>query len=226
MATKKNKGGDTLVDIVEVTGKAQSIFDQYQKIIVWGGGALILLIAAFLAYKFIYQEPREKEAKEQMFQAEYQFARDSFALALTNPGGGYEGFLGIIEKYNGTSAANLANYYVGVSYLHLGKIDAAISYLQDFDPGGKVTPIMKLGLLGDAYSEKSDFARAISYYKQAGSTSENEALSPYYLMKLGLLQENQGKSEDALKTYQQIKTKYPNSTEGKEVDKYITRING
>lgn len=226
MSTRRKKADDTLVDIVEVSGKAQNIFERYQKFIVYGGGALLVLLAAFIAYKFLYQVPRENEAKEQMYQAEYQFARDSFALALTNPGGGFEGFLGIIEKYSGTASANLANYYSGVAYLHLGKVDAAISYLEDFKPGGKVTPIMKLGLLGDAYSEKSDFDRALSYYKQAANATDNEVLSPYYLMKLGLLQENQGKNEEALKTYEQIKSKYPNSTEGKEIDKFITRISG
>ena len=43
-------------------------------------------------------------------------------------------------------------------------------------------------------------------------------------MKAGKLLEMNGKYEDALKAYRQIKEKYPESGEGRTIDKYIARV--
>ena len=222
---KNTKKDETLVDLVEVTEQAQDFFERNQRVLTIVGAVLILLVGGFFAYKYLIQMPKEKEAAEQMFQAEYQFSLDSFALALTNPGGGFEGFLDIIENYKGTKAANISNYYAGVSYLHLGQVDAAIDYLSDFRPSGQITPIMKYGVLADAYSEKGDFGNARSNYQKAISMGDNDLLTAHYMMKLGLLNEKEGDTDKALTLYQEIKEKYPNSVEGRDIEKYIARVN-
>jgi tetratricopeptide (TPR) repeat protein len=227
MSTRKkstSKADDTLVDIVEVREQASDFFSRYQSYVIGGVGALVLLVGGWFAYENLYKAPRQVEAVEQMFQAQMQFERDSFSLALTNPGGGYQGFLDIIENYKGTPAANLANYYAGVAYLNLGQFDAAIDYLKDFSPAGEVLPSMKAGALGDAYAEKGDLKQAMSQYKKAASSKNNEAITPYYLKKVGLLHEYNGEKADALKAFQQIKDEYPNSTEGRDIEKYIARV--
>ena len=221
----RNKKDETLVDLVEVTESAQDFFERNSKVFSIVAGALLLLVGAFFAYKYLIQAPKDQEAREQMFQAEFQFAQDSFALALTNPGGGFEGFLDIIENYSGTKASNISNYYAGVSYLRLGQVDAAIDYLTDFNPAGEFTPIMKYGVLADAYSEKGDFSSAMSNYEKAIAQGDNELLTAHYMMKLGLLNEKEGNNEKALSIYQNIRSKYPNSVEGRDIDKYIARIN-
>jgi tetratricopeptide (TPR) repeat protein len=184
---------------------------------------LVIILGGYLFYKFGIQGPKEQNAETAMYRAEQQFARDSFALALENPGGGFEGFLDIIDNYSGTDAANLANYYAGVSYLNLGRFEAAIEYLNDFSPAGNVTPAMKNGALGDAYSELGEFDNALSAYKKAAD-SKNEFLSPYYLKKYGLLSEKQGDKEAALEAFQKIKKDYYDSSEALDIDKYIARV--
>lgn len=226
---KRNQRGrkqqeETLVDIVEARDQAQSFIDQNQNVILGALAIVLVAVGGWLAYKNFYQTPRQQEAVEQMYQAQFQFDRDSFALALTNPGGGYEGFLGIIENYGGTPAANLANYYAGISYLQLGKFDAAISYLEDYKPDGQVTPITTYGALGDAYSEQGDFGKALSLYKKAANTEDNDILTPYYLKKIGMLNEKEGNLDAARKAYAEIKEKYANSTVGKDIDKFVERV--
>jgi tetratricopeptide (TPR) repeat protein len=227
MATRKKstrKADETLVDIVEVREQASDFFSRYQYHVLGAVGALVLLVGGWFAYNNLYKAPRQTEAVEQMFQAQMQFERDSFALALTNPGGGYQGLLDIIQNYSGTPAANLAHYYAGVSYLNLGQYDAAIDYLKDFSPAGAVLPSMKAGALGDAYAEKGDLKQAMSQYKKAASSNKNEAITPYFIKKVGLLHEYNGEKADALKAYQQIKDEYPNTPEGRDIDKYIARV--
>jgi tetratricopeptide (TPR) repeat protein len=225
MATRKKsvkKADETLVDIVEVKEQAEDFFEQYRTIILGGLTLLVVVVGGWFAYNNFYKMPRQNEAVEQMFQAQQQFEKDSFQLALTNPGGG-KGFLDIIEGYKGTPAANLAHYYAGIAYLNLGQYDAAIDYLKDFSPAGEVLPAMKSGALGDAYSEKGDFSAAMSYYKKAAG-EENELLTPYYLKKVGMLHERDGDFQAAKKAYQQIKDDYPNSPDGRDIDKYIIRV--
>ena len=214
---------ETLIDIVEVSESASDFFERNQNIIFGVLGAIALFVGGFFAYKTFFKMPKEREAAEQMFQAELQFERDSFELALLNPGGGYSGFLDIIDEYSGTDVDNIASYYAGICYLHLGKFDAAVSYLEDFDPAGDITPIMKHGALGDAYSELGNFDRAISEYRKAANAEDNAFLTPYYLKKLGLLYEHQGNAKSAVSVFKEIKEDYAKSQDGFNIDKFIER---
>lgn len=221
---RNKKQEDTIVDLVEARGQAQDFFQRNQLMVIAVAAGLAILVGGYLVYHFLYLAPREKQAIEQMYRAEFQFSRDSFALALENPGGGFDGFLDIIDNYGGTKTSNTAKYYAGVSYLNLGRYESAIDYLRDFSAKGTIASITKYGALGDAYSELGELDKAYSNYKKSINAGENELLSPYYLMKLGMLYENQGALDKALEAYSDIKEKYPGSSEGQDIDKYIRRV--
>ncbi len=97
-----------ILDLTEVREEVQDFWGHYQNLILGVIGGIILIFGGWYAYKHLYQEPRQQKAVEQMFQAELMFEKDSFNLALTNPGGGFSGFLDIINSYSGTKAANLS----------------------------------------------------------------------------------------------------------------------
>lgn len=222
MAKRKSnkKQEETLVDLVEVKESAQDFLESHQKLVLGIGLVIILLIGGYLAYKYAYMGPREKQAAEQIFKAQQQFERDSFALALESPGEGYDGFLNIIDNYGGTKIANTAKYYAGISYLNLGRFDDAISYLESFSPAGEILPITKYGALGDAYAELNDFDKAIQMYKKASQVKGNDFLTPYYLKKLGLLEKKQGNSKAAEEAFSRITEEFGSSDIAKEVEQY------
>jgi len=223
MSRRKNtKQDETLVDLVEAKESAQGFIEKNQFLVLGAILGVLLLVGGILAYSLLYKAPREKKAASAMYKAEEQFSRDSFALALENPGGGFDGFLDIIDNYNGTKTANLAKYYAGISYLNLGVYETSIEYLESFSPGGDVLPITKYGALADAYSEMNDFDKAIGLYEKAVNTTKNDLLTPYYLKKLGLLQQKQGNNEAAQKAFMRLKNEYPDSSEGQMADKYLS----
>jgi tetratricopeptide (TPR) repeat protein len=156
--------------------------------------------------------------------AEQYFEKDSFNLAL-NGDGNYLGFLDIIDDYSITPQAKLARYYAGLSYLYLGQFDDAIDYLKGFKTKDILLKPVAHGSLGDAYLEKGEKDKALNQYEKAISSSDNEMTTPLYLMKAGKLLESMSKMEKALQCYTKVKEKYPTTTEGRVVDKYIARVN-
>lgn len=197
--------------------------ERYSKTITGVVAGILVLVALYMVYSYLYKQPLEKEAAESLFQAQAQFERDSFALALTNPGSGYQGFLDISDRYSSTKAGNLANYYAGISYLHLGEYEAALDHLKDFSPTGDITPTMKQGAMGDAYSELDNYDEAIKRYKRAASF-KNEYLAPFYLLKKGRLEMALERYDASLKTFQELKADYPQSTFASSAEKYISMV--
>lgn len=215
---------EQLVNVVEQTQQAQDFLEKNGNLLFGILAAAVLVIGGIFAYNNFYKLPQQKEAIQQMAQAQYQFERDSFSSALTNPGGGFMGFLDIIDNYGGTPAGNAAKYYAGVSYLNLGKHQAAIDYLEQFSADGEILPIMKYGAIGDAHAELNDLGTALGYYEDAVAAGGIEALQAYYLQKIGMLNEKQGNYAAALSAYQKIKTDYPTSPAGRDIEKYIMRV--
>ena len=221
---KQKQADETLYDVAGATKDAADYFESNKALVLGVIGGLVLLIGGFFGYNTFVKQPQENTAKEAIFRAEQQFQRDSFALALDNPGGGYEGLLDIIDNYSGTETANLAKLYAGISYLNVGRYEDAISYLESYSPAGAISPILKNGNLGDAHSELGDFDKALSFYDKAVSASEDALLTPYYLYKAGLLAKRNGDSAKSKSYLQKIKDKYPNSEEGTKVDRLLANL--
>lgn len=223
MAKRKveNKPDETILDIVEARDNISDYINNNKGLVFGIIGAIVLLVAGYFIYKYAVVGPKEKAAVTAMSKAQEQFAKDSFALALENPGEGFEGFVDIIENYSGTATANTAKYYAGVSYLNLGRYQDAIDMLEGVKAKGEVLPVMKNGNLGDAYSENGDFNKAISFYKKATTAKENNFLTPYYLNKLALLEIKNGNVAEAQKIFTNIKNKYPDSPVASEVEKFL-----
>ncbi len=197
-----------------------------QTLFLYAIGVLIALLVGYGVYKYLIVAPKQQEAVAAMWHAQSLFERDSFRMALENPGGGFDGFQTLADKYSGTPAGSTASYYAGICYLQLGDFDNAIKYLEDSSPKGELLPAVRHGALGDAYSEKKDFNAALKHYDEAVDASDNEVLAAYYLKKLGMLHEYQKNNDAALKAYERLRTDYPSQTsqEWREVEKYIYRV--
>ncbi len=219
---KKHKQVDNLVEVESALTKSEQFLETNQKLIAIVIGAIVVVAAGYLGTRKFYIEPRGKEAQEQMFMAQNYFAKDSFNLAL-NGDGNNPGFLDIIDEFGSTKAGNLAKYYAGISYLHMGKFDNAISYLKKFSSDDLLLGPISVGAQGDAQLELGKTEKALDLYTQAYKMNNNQLTTPIYMLKAGELLENSNKREDAIKLYETIKEKFPDSNEGRNIDKYIAR---
>ena len=223
MAKKNVRQTDNLKELESALTRTEQFIEDHQKILSYITGGVILLVILFLGFKKFYLLPKQKEAQSQMFMAEDYFEKDSFNLAI-NGDGNYLGFLDIIDNYGITKSANLAKYYTGICYLHLGQYEKAIDYLKRFKTDDKLLSPVREGALGDAYLELGDQDEALAHYRKSYTMNSNELTTPIYMQKTASLLESMNKLEDALTLFKQIKKEYPNSTEGRDVDKYIARI--
>lgn len=193
--------------------------------------AVALLAVGYLLYDRVYAEPKEEEAANDMFQAEQYFtqavdsqqANDSlYSLALKG-GEGKPGFLGIIENYSGTEAANNAHYFAGMAYLNTGKYKEAVDHLEKFNSKDEVLTAMAQGAKGDAFAQLNKNDDALEFYVKAAKASDNEVTAPRFLFKAGQLALTMNKKDEALKHFKEIKEKYETSPEGAGIDAYIAR---
>ncbi|HYX09078.1 MAG TPA: tetratricopeptide repeat protein [Bacteroidales bacterium] len=224
MSKKKKEDAPELVEGVEnALSRTEQYIEENQKSLTIIVAAIIIIVGGYLGYKRFIVTPKEAEAQSQMFMAEKYFEMDSLNLAL-NGDGNYLGFLDIIDDYGITSAANLANYYAGISYLHLGQYQQAIDYLKDFDANDEMIGPIAYGAIGDAYVELGDLEQGVTFYEKAANKGGNEFVTPIYLMKAGEVYENLEKYQKALEAYQRIEKDYKQTSEGRQIEKYITRV--
>ncbi len=225
MAKQKNKKqeDEVLMDVGQSLSRVEHFFEENRKSITVIIVALFVIVGGYFAYLYLYQNPRENEAQEYIFNAQRYFEQDSLNLALNGDGSSY-GFLDIADEYSGTKAGNLANYYAGVSYLNLGQFESAIEYLDKFDGDDAVLSVIANGAIGDAFLELNQPEEALDYYKRAVSGEENGFVVPFYLKKAGLVAEQQGNFKDAEKYYTRIKKEFKDSQEAADIDKYIARV--
>lgn len=223
MAKKKAQQTDNLQGLESALTKTEQFIEENHKPITYIIGAIVLVVVVYLAFTRFYLHSREREAQSQMFMAENYFEKDSFNLAI-NGDGNYLGFLDIIDDYGMTKSANLAKYYTGISYLHLGQYEEAFDYLKKFKTKDLLLAPIAEGAKGDIKLEMGSPDEAFKHYLKAYKLNDNELTTPLYMMKAANLLESAEKYEDALTLYKEIKEKYPNSAEGQNIDKYIARV--
>ncbi|MDR1171737.1 MAG: tetratricopeptide repeat protein [Bacteroidales bacterium] len=224
MSKKPNDKAEVRVEGVEhALTKAEQFIETYQNQIVWVIVVILGIVVLYMAFQKLYVDKKSEEVAAQMFPAEQYFEKDDWEKALDGDGNNL-GFVDIISDYKFTPSANLAKYYAGLCYLHLGEYDEAISYLSKFKSKDKILSSIALGGIGDAYAQLGEPEKAVNFYRKAAGHRSNDFTSPLYLLRAGILLEKEGKLKEAGELYERIKTDYAASTEGRTIDKYIARI--
>lgn len=223
MAKKNNQEDEVLVDVTQSISKVESFFEENGKAISTAAIAVFAIVAGYIGYVKFYQEPLETEAQEMIYHAQHWYEVDSFSQAI-NGMGDKLGFLDVAADYSSTNAGNMANYYAGISYLRLGEYENAIRLLDEFHTDEPVLSVIAKGSIGDAFMELKQMDEALEYYESAVSVNSNDFVVPFYLLKAGLTAELSGDNASALKFFNRIKSEFPDSRQGLDIDRYIGRI--
>jgi tetratricopeptide (TPR) repeat protein len=185
--------------------------------------AIVVVVVGVLGYKHFISAPKELKAAEAIFKGEQYFGADNYEIALNGDSTGYAGFVKLADEFSGTDAGNLANAYAGICYAQLGKYEDAIKFLDKFSADDYFVAPAIIGTLGNCYAQVGQLDKAAATLLKAADKANSVSLSPIYLLQAGQILEKQGKNAEAVEAYKQIKTKYANSYQAMDIDKYIER---
>jgi tetratricopeptide (TPR) repeat protein len=221
---------------VDVIQRARGFWVNYNKPVTYISTAIIILLGGWFVYKYMFKIPKEEKANDAVFVTQKYFSdfsnapSDSTKIILAakclNGDGVNPGALKIINKFSGTDAANLCEYYAGTCYLHLKQFDKAIKFLKDFD-AGKATQIKSraYGMIGDASAELNKNDQALEYYKKAANVDDkDEYTSSEFLFKAALFAQSSGKTKEAVELFKKIKEEYPLSEKAADADRYLAKL--
>ncbi len=205
----------------EGASRTEAWVEKNQKVILGVVGVIAIAVLGYILYQKFYQEPQNIEASNEMYQSQsyYEQAlnatteKDSlFNLAL-NGGAGKYGFIDIADKYSGTAAGNMANFYAGMTYLNLNNYQEAINFLDAYDGGDEMSGPLAKGGIGDAFMQLNQPEEALKYYKEAASLRKNGVTTPRFLLKAGVTALDLNRPAEALELFTQIVEEYKDSDE-------------
>lgn len=208
--------------VVSTVNGVEEFFKKYEKVIVSAFICILVVVCAGLAINKWYLTPAKLEAQSQMFPAEQKFIEGDFETAL-NGDGNILGFEQIASQY-GSKAGKSVWLYKGICELQLGNNEEALESLKKYKTSDKIMMGRAICCMGDANANLGQSQKALELYKKAAAIEDN-AFAAAYLLKAGIMAESLGQKEAAISIYEQIKEKYPQTLEGYEADKYISRIN-
>lgn len=228
MTNKKEQAPAT-----DVLTTSEAFITKNKKPIIIISTAIVAILVGVFCYKYFIGQPREEKASTALAMATQYFDQEIFDKALNGDGSTTTGFARIASDYSGTDAANLANLYAGLCFANLNKWDKAVEYLDNYSTSDDalVSPAA-LAALGNAYAHVNQLDKAVTYLKKAakkadaeGHNGVNNSLSPVFMLQAAEIVESQGKADEALEMYKDIKEKYVASqlVQSQEIDKYIER---
>ena len=221
MAEQKNTQDPLNVDEALVT--SETFFLKYKNLMLGVVVGLVVVVCAVLGYKNFISEPKAQKASEALFKGQQYFSNDNFEAALNGDSLGYAGFLKIADEFSSTDAGNLANAYAGLCYAQLGKYEEAVKFLDKFSADDYFVAPALMGTMGNCYAQMGQLDKAAATLLKAADKADSPSLSPNYLIQAGQILEKLGKNAEAVKAYQQVKSKYANSYQSMDIDKYIER---
>ena len=218
-------------NLEESASRSEQWIEKYQKPLFSGLVLVVVLILGYIAYNAYVIEPKEQEAANELsfpkenFEEAINATTDAeflFSLALEGANGKY-GFVDIADKYSGTKAGNLANYYAGLSYLKTNDYKNAIAYLEKFSSSDALLSPAALGAIGDAFADLDQNDDALSYYEKAAKVQPNASTTPLYLLKAGNTALDLGDAKKAEGFFSEIKNKYPESALANNIEMHINK---
>jgi len=208
-----------------VIAQAKDFWTRFSKPVMIVCVLIILGVGGYYGYQKYVKQPKEDKAVEAIFKAEQYYKMDSVNLAL-NGDGQFMGFLKVIDKYSGTKAGKLANFYAGSCYLKLNDNEKAIKYLKKFSTSSKPLQARAYKLLGDAYGDLNQNNNALDYYKKAAHHFETDKQnSAEYLFMAAYFADRVMKDgKQAIELYKELKQKFPTTNQARDAENYLAQL--
>ena len=204
MSNKNNVDKEVGQNEAYASNATSNFFENYRKPLMALGIALVVGVGGYFAYDYMLAKPREQEAANSLWKAQYYLSIDSVDWALN----GHEdaaGFQSVIDNYEGTDAAELAHYGAAICFRAKGDFGNALAHFQEVSVDDQAISVYVLGNIGDMNVELGQLDEAVKYFEKAAALSKSnatrDALAGEFLLKAARVyieQNNKDKAKETL----------------------------
>lgn len=224
MAKKQEfkKEDEQLENVNEALNTTGQWIEEHANMLTWCVLVVAAVVLGIIALNTYVLKPKALEASNENAKAEAYFLAGDFEKALNGDDAECIGFAEIADKYSWYQQGELAALYAGICYYEQGQYEEAAKYLKKFSAKDVNINPAAHQLLGDAFVEMEDYAKAVKAYR-AAAKSGNDLIAPISLRKAGLVYLEMGDKKAAKRVFETIKNDYPASSEAQDIDKLIAQ---
>ncbi len=224
MAKKQEfkKEDEQLENVNEALTTTGQWIEEHANMLTWCVLVVAAVVLGIIALNTYVLKPKALEASNENAKAEAYFLAGDFEKALNGDDAECIGFAEIADKYSWYQQGELAALYAGICYYEQGQYEEAAKYLKKFSAKDVNINPAAHQLLGDAFVEMEDYAKAVKAYR-AAAKSGNDLIAPISLRKAGLVYLEMGDKKAAKRVFETIKNDYPASSEAQDIDKLIAQ---
>ena len=221
MAKKKQSVEDqNLENVQEALNTTSAWIEKNQNKLTWAILVVAAIAVGVLALNTYIIKPKKVEISNENAKSVVYFMQGDYTKALNGDEAECLGFQAIADEYKYYQGGKLAALYAGVCYYQLGQYEDAAAYLSKFSANDLTVEPAALQLMGDAYVQMEDYAKATKAF-EAAAKSGNDLIVPMSLKKAGLVYLELGNKSAAKKAFETIKADFPTSAEAQDIEKYI-----
>ena len=204
--------------------KAQTWYDENKKRISTIGGLVIVVVLALWFYSNNVHANNDR-ATTDLARVFTFYDNGQYQIAILGvPEKNVAGLQSIVDNYGGTTAGNLAKFYLANAYYNTQNFDKALEYFKDYSGGNALLETSALAGIGACYEARADYKKAAENYEKAALKNGDD---PNAAENLVYAARNYGKSGDkerAVDLLKRVKKDYPASTAARDVDRYIAEV--
>ena len=221
MAKKKQTVEDQNLENVQEALNTTSVWiEKNQNKLTWAVTIIVAIVVGVLALNTYVIKPKAVEVSNENAKAVTYFMQGDWEKALNGNDAECLGFQAIADEYKCYQGGKLAALYAGICYYQMEQYEDAAAYLSKFSANDLTIEPAALQLLGDAYVQMEEYAKAVKAF-EAAAKSGNDLIAPMSLKKAGLVYLELDNKAAAKKAFETIKAEYPASTEAQDIEKYI-----
>ena len=221
MAKKKQTVEDQNLENVQEALNTTSVWiEKNQNKLTWAVTIIVAIVVGVLALNTYVIKPKAVEVSNENAKAVTYFMQGDWEKALNGDDAECLGFQAIADEYKCYQGGKLAALYAGICYYQMEQYEDAAAYLSKFSTNDLTIEPAALQLLGDAYVQMEEYAKAVKAF-EAAAKSGNNLIAPMSLKKAGFVYLEMGNKTAAKKAFETIKADYPASTEAQDIEKYI-----
>ena len=168
MAKKDFKKEEQNLENVQEALNTTSVWiEANQNKLTWAITAIVVVVLGVIALNTYVLKPKAAEASNENAKAVVYFAQGNYEVALNGNDAECIGFEAIANEYKCSQPGKLAALYAGICYYQLGDYAAAAEYLAKFSAKDLNIEPAAAQLLGDAYVQMEDYAKAAKAFNAA-----------------------------------------------------------